>query len=148
MTVKELWTNEDFDVMGWHDSIIYAIRFPDTKLEFILDIDYIFKWEKKKDSFMFWVSPCHLVFEGVLNLRMNLNFADEVGIDISSIHRGNKTLLTRNLYNWEYHIETVHGDIKFESTGYKQHVLSQPTYSNSQCLYLPERDFKYKYNHE
>lgn len=44
---KYLWTEEDFNQMGWHDSNIYAIAFGEN-FEFKLDIDYIFQWVHPK----------------------------------------------------------------------------------------------------
>jgi len=29
MNVKEIWTEQDFGEMGWHDSSIFTISFPD-----------------------------------------------------------------------------------------------------------------------
>lgn len=28
MKVKEIWTEKDFEDMGWHDSHVHAISFP------------------------------------------------------------------------------------------------------------------------
>ncbi|TWF33683.1 hypothetical protein FHW36_112124 [Chitinophaga polysaccharea] len=40
---KSIWTEEDFEVMSWHDSQIYKMALKED-LEF--DIDYIFKWNQ------------------------------------------------------------------------------------------------------
>jgi hypothetical protein len=36
---KWLWTESDFEMMGWHDSRVYAISFSPEQSEIILDID-------------------------------------------------------------------------------------------------------------
>jgi hypothetical protein len=38
---KWLWTESDFEIMGWHDSNIYAVTFSPEKFEIAFDIDYI-----------------------------------------------------------------------------------------------------------
>jgi hypothetical protein len=40
---KTIFTEADFDRMGWHDNRIYQLKY-DTDLE--LDIDYIVKWNE------------------------------------------------------------------------------------------------------
>ena len=50
---KKIWTEVDFQIMGWHDSPIYGLSFqsePSThSSELILDIDYIFQWISPPD---------------------------------------------------------------------------------------------------
>lgn len=137
MEVKSIWTEMDFEEMGWHDSYIHAIALPSESLELVLDIDYLFKWvlDDETNSYNFWVSPCTLYFFNVLNLKIDVDFQDSVGLDISEIKRINprpskngKTTL------WDFEIETNKGVIKFESSGFKQIVRKQPAYSPSQVL--------------
>jgi hypothetical protein len=133
--VKAEWTNDDFTAMSWHDSRIYSMSFPNEKLEFSIDIDYIFKWEKVEAQNRFWVSPCHIKFEDVLNLKINVDFQNSVGIDILSIKRENDRLSPNGrMIIWDFEIETDKGTISFQSTGYVQIVLSQPILSISQDL--------------
>ncbi len=40
---KSIWTDLDFENMGWHDSRIHSVAFGEN-FELIFDIDYIFKW--------------------------------------------------------------------------------------------------------
>lgn len=39
---KALGTSDDFDVMGWHDSLVWAMAAAEESFEFALDLDYIF----------------------------------------------------------------------------------------------------------
>lgn len=136
MEVKEIWTDSDFDEMGWHDSRLYRMKFPDEDYNFILYIDYIFKWEKQKDdSFKFWVSPCELKFQNISNLKLNLSFEDFLEIFICEIKR-QKIGLTPNgkMIEWKYIVETDRGDIEFESTDFEMNLISQPILSESQDL--------------
>jgi hypothetical protein len=38
---KWVWSDKDFEIMGWHDCPIYALKFDD---KVSLDLDYIFQW--------------------------------------------------------------------------------------------------------
>lgn len=61
---KLIWTEEDFDEMKWHDCTIYAIAFQPENFEFILDIDYIYRWETPEPNethIKFQVAPATLV---------------------------------------------------------------------------------------
>jgi hypothetical protein len=53
---KKVWTDQDFEQMGWHDCNIYKIRLTED-LE--LDIDYILQWNKPDLEglpFTFWAT--------------------------------------------------------------------------------------------
>ena len=136
MIIKDKWSDNDFNDMGWHDSRLYNIKFPDEEYSFTLYLDYIFEWVKTVDNkFNFWVSPCKLVFENVINLKVNLCFENSIGIDINSIHR-EKIGLTPNgkLEEWKYTIETDRGNIELLATGFEMSLMHQPILSDSQCL--------------
>ncbi|MEC0226441.1 hypothetical protein [Paenibacillus alba] len=71
---KNLWNDEDFDNMNWHDCKVYGIGFDDDKYKLVFDIDYILDWVKpEKDNiyFKFWVAPSTLVFENVYDLNID-----------------------------------------------------------------------------
>ncbi|MCT4174833.1 hypothetical protein HZP56_17895, partial [Elizabethkingia anophelis] len=91
MIVKDIWTDMDFEQMGWHDNYIHAIVFPNENQKLVLDIDYIFKWVLNETSTLydFWVSPSNLIFMDVLNLKINLDFQNTVGLGIQDINRSN-----------------------------------------------------------
>lgn len=67
MNVRTIWTNEDFEEMGWHDSYVHAVSFPTSDNGLSLDLDYLFKWVVNHETnlFDFWVSPCILTFMDV-----------------------------------------------------------------------------------
>lgn len=137
MNVKNIWTEADFEDMGWHDSYLYSISFPDENQKLIFDIDYIFKWvlDETSNLYNFWVSPSTLTFISVLNLKIDLNFQNSVGLDILDINRSNPRLsLNGKVTLWDYSILTDKGSISFESSGYIQNIRKQPILSNSQIL--------------
>ena len=49
---KSVWTDHDFEDMGWHDCKLFAISFGDN-FQLLLDIDYIFKWVQTEKTFNF-----------------------------------------------------------------------------------------------
>ncbi len=67
---QRVWTDEDFDVMGWHDAAVHALAFESTTL--LLDLDYALGDDFEADSEeqrskmpSFWMSPSTLVFAAV-----------------------------------------------------------------------------------
>jgi hypothetical protein len=83
---KWLWTEIDFEIMGWHDCHIYAIAFVSEKFEIAFDIDYIFEWVYPKPNekyFSFWVSSATLVFENAYNIEFDISsYNGELEIDL------------------------------------------------------------------
>ncbi len=137
MNVKEIWTEKDFEEMGWHDSHIHAISFPNEDLEFSLDIDYLFEWVLDENSNIntFWVAPCILSFLNVLNLKIEIDFQNTIGLDIADINRFNpRTSPNGKTTLWDFEILTDKGYIKFESSGYKQVVKKQPVIGQNLVL--------------
>lgn len=145
---KSLWTEEDFENMGWHDAMIYAFSLqvnPDTGLgELLLDIDYIFQWIKPvppAEHFTFFVAPCTLVFKEATNLvidietgrlaSLELEIADLNLLETLTFEHGYKTL--------RWNLETQRGDVNFEAVGFEQFVRMNPKHIQRQQLTLEER---------
>ncbi|MCX6318085.1 MAG: hypothetical protein NTW29_12390 [Bacteroidetes bacterium] len=128
---KRIWTEADFDQMGWHDNRIYQIRY-DADLE--LDIDYICKWNKPEWEgcpFTFWIAPATLVFKKVTALQLGINLASGELIEIEDIERAE---------NDEWIILTRQGDIRFTSPGYEQYIRQVPVFQYGQEIPLDERN--------
>jgi hypothetical protein len=140
---KNAWTESDFELMGWHDSHIYAISFAENfQLQF--DIDYIFKWVLTGKKYKFWVSPCTLVFENVYDVKFDLECSTPE-LDIDDIIRENPQRpknadhIKREI-EFDWIIETQQGTISFKSVGYKQYVRKLPRFTNVQYFGTAERD--------
>ncbi len=84
---KSVWTDVDFETMGWHDCIIHAFC-PGENNQMLLDIDYIFKWVQTGKTFKFWVSPRTLVFENVYDIKSQIDGCYG-GLEIDKISREN-----------------------------------------------------------
>jgi hypothetical protein len=71
MLEKLIWTEADYDIMGWHDATVWALALGWESHEFSLDIDYI-KWvqpDADDPDFRFWVAPATLVFHNTYQLN-------------------------------------------------------------------------------
>jgi hypothetical protein len=143
---KELWTEADFNNMDWHDNTIHAFSF-NKEREFMLDIDYIFKWVHPKPGkryFKFWISPCTLVFENVYNLVFDLEVSEPYHMKIDNISMSNPQrpynadYIGREL-EYEWVVETLNGEITFKSVGYKLYVRSTPILASNDQLEINTR---------
>ena len=131
---KWVWTNDDFGVMGWHDSLIYAFKV-DQDLYF--DIDYIFKWVQPNQDhwFSFWVAPCTLIFETPHKFTLNLESNETYNhIEIADLHRQ-----INQKGKTEWFIETHIGNIMIEAETFKQFVRRPPTLQAGQQIIPEER---------
>ena len=142
---KWLWTEADFEIMGWHDARIHAVAFLEETFEFALDIDYIFEWVKPvppAEHFTFWLSPCTLVFENVSELAIDLAPYDDLSID--DISRG-ESLIPRNAevigktVEWLWNVGCHGGTISMRAAGYKQHVRTAPRHLTRQSIPISDR---------
>jgi hypothetical protein len=138
-----LWTDVDFDTMSWHDNPIHGFCF-DKDFKFYLDIDYIFRWVKTKNGkhFKFWISPCTLVFENVYDFKMEEDNPSDLVIlaverDNAKVPRNVAFIKKDTEYDWL--IETLHGEMTFTSVGFKQYVRSQQVLIGNQIIELSKR---------
>ncbi|MGI4760845.1 MAG: hypothetical protein ACRYF0_09070 [Janthinobacterium lividum] len=143
---KTLWATADFELMGWHDSIIYGLSlindFETKESELMLDIDYIFQWnnpEPPSTHFTFWVAPCTLVFKNVLNVQLGLDsgslLSPEMEIaDIHQLEEIDRGTQFPKAAKWQ--IELQNGDFFFEADGFEQYVRRLPSYCEGQQLSL------------
>lgn len=132
---KWIWTDDDFEQMGWHDCWVHAIAFypPETSHdeykpgELALDIDYILQWihpEKGEKSFKFMVSPATLVFEDVFDIEID---SDDGGLEILEVSRDyHQEYQKREFGHWQYDIDGVTGGISLRAVGYKQYIRQTP----------------------
>lgn len=128
---KKIWTDKDFEKMGWHDCNIYKIRLTDD-LE--LDIDYILQWNKPDLEglpFTFWVAPATLVFKSVQNLTLDFDIGFENAFEIEDIESEGEN---------RWIIITQQGDIQFYSEGYEQYIRQQPFFEFGQTISYIERN--------
>ena len=138
---KWIWTDADFEQMGWHDAQIYAFAFLSENFEFVLDIDYILRWvhpAPDEECFKFWVAPATLVFENAYNIKFALETENGIGIETQDIHRQNPKILEAGelagTSEWHWVIEAQKGEISLDATGYKQYFRKNPIFGQSQVI--------------
>ncbi len=130
---KKIWTEADFEKMGWHDSRIYKIRLTDN-LE--LDIDYILQWNKPDIEglpFTFWVAPATLVFKNIHNIQFEIDTAFGEAVEIEDIE------LNRSDNKIHWTVITKQGDIEFTAGGFTQWIRQEPFFQFGQTISYIER---------
>ncbi len=128
---KKIWTDDDFDQMGWHDCNIYKVRLTED-LE--LDIDYILQWNEPDLEglpFTFWIAPATLVFKQVKDLTLEFSIGYEDAFEIEDIERDDQQLWT---------IITRHGDFQFTCEGFEQFIRQDPFFEFGQTISYQRRN--------
>ena len=141
MEVREVWTEADFETMGWHDATIYSISFIPSKTEYAsglsFDIDYIFKWvlNEQEQTFDLWISPCTLVFPDVFGYQMDFESSsnDYWQLEIDAIHMEDAQRPDFPGFK-NFHIELQTGYITFQAYGFIQTVRQQPVLADAMYL--------------
>lgn len=124
---KWIWTEEDFDRMGWHDSTVYAFAWASDNNELLLDIDYILKWavqDRNEAFYKFLLVPATLSFTKTHDLSIDLEVFQE--ITIQDIRR---EVLENGRKEWLWIIESNQGEIRFKATGFNQYLRKAPAWS-------------------
>jgi hypothetical protein len=136
MSDSEIWTDENFADMGWHDAIVYSMSFPQADHVLKFDIDYIFKWHWGPEKVNGWdVAPCSLVFDNVSDLKVSLVWGTQGDTSIMDITRANpRPTPNGKVVQWDYLIELDVGNLGFTATGFTQTVRKPPVLSDSQAL--------------
>lgn len=139
---KAVWSDRDFDVMGWHDSTIYSLgvveydedTLPPTRLLF--DLDYIVRWlepVRPARHFTFWVAPATLVFEKAWNLSGTVAGDD---LEVADLHRPPSP---DDVADPLWHLEGHQFDLRFRAPGYVQYFRRAPQHVDGQKLTLAQR---------
>ncbi|MGW1073901.1 hypothetical protein [Streptomyces sp. NPDC002537] len=141
---KSIWSDTDFEEMGWHDATVYgfSMRKTDEILpDLLLDLDHIVRWvhpTPPETYFSFWISPATLVFDSVWDLEGDLDFkgmAPDLVID--AVHRLPPEDGQQGYPQW--HIEGHSFDLKFRASGYRQYFRQPPRLASRQVLPWAER---------
>lgn len=139
---KALWTADDFEVMGWHDSRVWAMVAAEESFKFAMDLDYIFRTvhpEPGATNFKFWVDPVTMVFENAHDMRIEIESC-QGGIKVADLYREEpKPTLNGALTDYLYRFECQEGSVSLRATGYRLYVRMVPRLKEAQCLSLAER---------
>jgi hypothetical protein len=141
---KSVWSDADFDQMGWHDATIHGLAVHTEGLaenfrsRLLVDLDYVVEWVQPaspEEHFSFWVSPATLVFD-VWDLVGDIDsqFAE---LEIAGLQRSMPDDRRPDLPRW--HIEGRAFDLKFGASGYRQYIRQAPILTSQQSLSLAAR---------
>src|SRR5437868_14837664 len=118
---KWIWTENDLQILGWHDVKIYGVQFNE---DLLLDIDYIFKWndpEIEGFPFTFWISPATLIFKRPIGLSFELTQSfDDNWLEIEDIEME----ISEQMKHWV--ILTRQGSISFFANSFNQIIRRKP----------------------
>jgi hypothetical protein len=142
---KLIWSDADYDLMGWHDTHVHAVTILGETSEVVLDIDYILKWVLMPPEvpggrryYNFWVAPATIVFENVTDVSFRIS---SVWLSLDGISRSDPTAtedgqMTEWLWDLAGNIG-ISGELR--ATGYKQYFRKQPIFIKDQAISLEQR---------
>ena len=142
------WHTEDFDSLSWHDVHVHGFRLDTFKDEsgsadLVFDIDYILKWEKSGDGFLFTVCQADLRFHQVFGLTFSLDYATPTAgmcpFSIAGVERELVKFPTGfQSYRWRLPINWPKGLCEFQAPGFTQTLTGAPYVQSHQAL-TPEK---------
>ena len=142
-----VWSTEQFEEMSWHDNHVHAFRIVKGEYgsgQLILDLDYILEWVNDDSGGMrFRIIAATLMFEGVTNLRMVLDYeTPTAGLCPFSLNGIERRIEARERYDallWTLDINWPAGEITFEADGFEQRGIAQPVLTVDQFLNPEDR---------
>jgi hypothetical protein len=139
---KDRWGDDDFGQMGWHDATIWSFHASPDQFEFLLDLDYIFKWvkpQKDESFFKFWVAPVTMVFSNAHSVVIDIE-SPQGNIEIADLHRGEpEATPNQKTTQQSYRFECQEGAISLVATGFELFVRAAPELLGVQTLGLSQR---------
>ena len=140
---KSIWSENDFDLMGWHDATVWSMLANSEEYEYLLDLDYIFKWVDPKENetyFKFWISPVTMAFENASDIVIDIESSQGL-IEISELVMVNPRPSPNGKFTQHtYRFECQEGFISITATGFKMHVRQKPKLIQGQSLDLKDRN--------
>jgi hypothetical protein len=137
---KTIWTDADFERMGWHDCPIRAISFNLDAGEMLFDIEYIFDWVHPVEGeiyFNFWLAPATLVFEASTNIVIDISAWSDLEID--RFVRSDPQPTPNGPPAYTYTLECQQGEISVSASGYRMFVRRMPILQGDQVLEIDQR---------
>jgi hypothetical protein len=149
MTGTGPWRTEEFDSLSWHDVHVHGFRLDTFKDEngsadLVLDIDYILKWERSGDGFLFTVCRAELRFHDVVDLKFALDYATPTAgmcpFMIDGIEREPMQFSTGyKSYRWRLPVSWPKGSLEFQAPAFTQTLTGTPRVQPHQALGSEQR---------
>src|SRR5712671_1521699 len=143
------WTADDFEAMSWHDVHIHGFCLDSFKKEngsadLVLDIDYILKWDKSGNTFLFTICRADLRFLDVFGLKLILDYATPTAgmcpFSLSGIEREVPKLPNGyQSYKWRLPINWPKGSLEFQAPGFTQVLTGTPHVQSGHQSLTPEK---------
>ncbi len=143
----------DFEGLSWHDDTLYGLRFEigdsfrgDWRADLVLDIDHIVAWVRgEAGQFRFRVAPATLVFHGVTDLKIAIDWGDSgdrTALQVASIAGITREPVpdqegypVREHYRWRIALNGPQGgEIAFGARGFTQTLRAEPVLLDQQRL--------------
>ena len=137
--LKSIWTDADFDAMGWHDARFYCFTVFAESSELVVDLDYITRWIHPVHPdiyFRFWISPATLVFHDVQNISAVIEMRELFNMEVVELKR---TPLPGRISDWRWQFDLSNGEIALDASGYTQYFRRKPVLREYQHLEFAER---------
>jgi len=144
---KIVWSDDDFERLGWHDATIHALAFGPGDFVLSLDIDYIFKWVEPspgQEFFRFWVAPCTMVFQNAYDITLEADSYGGPVLSVDDLQRSEARPPKNAAYigkdsEWLWTFECHHGELSLRAVGFQLYVRRPPVLSKTQSLGVTER---------
>ncbi len=139
---KSVWDHHDFENMGWHDATLWSVVANTESYEFLVDLDYIFKWVSPgvdETHYRFWVAPVTMVFENAFDIALDIQ-SSQGSIEVENFHRVELGLSpNKKFIQYGFRYECQEGVISLNATGYKMFVRQKPVLIDHQSLAYASR---------
>jgi hypothetical protein len=151
-------TEVEFEKLSWHDCHIWRFDLQvgdpdedDWTSDLVIGVDFIVEWLCGVDrSVKFKIAPATLVFHGVTDPRIAINWGDtgfqasifepSIGEIVREQVKDQKVFLDRPYYRWRIELNWPDGgEITFGAAGFTQTLLAEPVVCDRQHLSLKER---------
>lgn len=138
-----MWTDDDFEVMGWHDATVHALSVEpnqDFGCRLTLDLDYIVEWVQptSDEYFTFLVCPGTLVFPEVARIHGDVDLA-YMGMDLQ-LDGITKATGEGDYAGWTtWTIDGHEFTLDVVARGFTQYLRQRPVTTRKQRLDLTER---------
>ena len=138
---KAVLTQSGFDVMGLHDSRVYAFALEPNSHEsgkLLIDLDYVVPWvtpSQPGKPFSFWVAPGTLAFEEAWAFAADISPESEFTLELDRIERSDPEGLGRSCWTLDGHQFTA----RVLAPGFTQSLRGAPIASPYLSLSMADR---------
>jgi hypothetical protein len=139
---KSVWSEADFEQMGWHDNAVHAFALEPTEDHpgrLLVDLDYIVEWVKPvppESNFTFWMSPATLVVDPAWGISLNVELVVMAfELSLNAILRSGPDEHGRHRWQLEGH----DFNLTVKAKGYRQYLRQRPIHAAGPRLSVEQR---------